>query len=53
MSQHGESVNLWHQRLEHLVEQHLNEMVAKEMVIEMKLPNTAKLIFMWGSLKGE
>ena len=52
-SEGEESADLWHQRLGHLGEQQLKEMMSKEMVRGMKIPKSAQLIFCEGCVGGK
>ena len=53
VSEGEESADLWHQRLGHLGEQLLTEMMSKEMVRGMKIPKSAQLIFCEGCVGGK
>ena len=52
-SEGEESADLWHQRLGHLGEQQLKEIMSKEMVRGMKIPKSAQLIFCEGCVGGK
>ena len=45
--------DLWHQRLGHVSEQRLNEMVRKEMASGITVPRTTKLSFCEGCIEGK
>lgn len=46
-------VNLWHQRLGHLSEGQLSDIVRKELVTGIKLPKVTKLFFCQGCVEGK
>ena len=47
------SLDLWHQRLGHVGEQQLKEMVSKEMVRGVRIPKTSQLLFCEGCVEGK
>ena len=47
------SSDLWHQRLGHVGEQQLKEMVSKEMVRGVRIPKTSQLLFCEGCVEGK
>ena len=49
----GNSTNLWHQRIGHLSEQRLKEMVSCELVTGVKIPGGARLPFCEGCIEGK
>ena len=53
VSECEKSADLWHQRLGHLCEQQLKEMVSKEMVGGMKLSQSSQLLFCEGCVEGK
>lgn len=53
LSECEKSADLWHQRLGHLCEQQLKEMVSKDMVGGMKLSQSTQLLFCEGCVEGK
>ena len=53
MSEGDRSADLWHQRLGHVGEQQLREMVVKEIVKGVKIPKSSQLLFCEGCVEGK
>ena len=47
----GSQMDLWHQRLGHLDEQHLKELVERELTSDIKIPKSSKLSFCEGCIE--
>ena len=47
------SLDLWHQRLGHVGEQQLKEMVSKEMARRVRIPMSSQLLFCEGCVEGK
>ena len=49
----NEELNLWHQRLGHLNEQHIKEIINKNLAIGVKIPTAGSLSFCEGCVQGK